>query len=122
MCQGRITELACGHFLVYFSQRCPSNCEYPVGEPTYIQDTCAECHLKYSIEQINRKHDGLQARTRKLYQTALREGRTEDAVMLSKKMAQEGYDRSTELANAAKRRIHGCADVIWPGKRFDEPS
>lgn len=89
-----------------------SNCEHPVGEPTCIQDTCAECHLKYSIEQINRRHDSLQAETRELYQAALRQGRTEDAGVLSKRMAQQGYDRSIELANAAKRQCYLAGKAV----------
>ncbi|KAM7198142.1 hypothetical protein V8F33_005200 [Rhypophila sp. PSN 637] len=122
MCQGSITELACGHLLVHFSLRCPSNCQYPAVPPAYIEDTCAACHLKYSIEQINFRYDKLLDETRTLYQAAVRECRQEDADALSKKMAQQGFDRSMELAHAAKRRVSGCTDVVWPGKRFDESS
>ncbi|KAM7198587.1 hypothetical protein V8F20_006117 [Naviculisporaceae sp. PSN 640] len=122
MCQGGITELACGHLLVHFSVRCPLNCQYPAVKPAYIEDTCAECHLKYSIEHINMRYDKLEAETRTLYQVAVRENRHDDAEALSKKMAQHGFDRSAELAHAAKRRVSGCTDVIWPGKRFDESS
>ncbi len=57
MCVGKITDMRCGHALVYFKRRCPRQCETPQGPRYALDDTCASCHPTYLAQQVNAHFD-----------------------------------------------------------------
>ncbi|KAI1461412.1 hypothetical protein F4805DRAFT_476971 [Annulohypoxylon moriforme] len=62
MCTGNQTEMACGHVLTHYTQRCEKGKKTPCPDPMsdsprqYLADSCAKCDPEFRKNKISRDH------------------------------------------------------------------
>ncbi|KAK3324596.1 hypothetical protein B0T19DRAFT_444004 [Cercophora scortea] len=119
MCLGHTYNLACGHSLLQFSERCERKCAVPTGESTYIQDTCAPCDPSFRVEQIIRAYDQKIRQAQEEHRIALQHKKHGEIRAAYERVEKLFTDQRKEVAEVRKLGA-ACPEVIWPGKAVDE--
>ncbi|KAI2469355.1 hypothetical protein F4781DRAFT_220181 [Annulohypoxylon bovei var. microspora] len=119
MCNGSQTEMACGHVLTHYTQRCAKGQQQPCPEPQpdaprdYLPDSCAKCDPEFQKSQLSRDHKNHHEELIAQLLADKRVGRSKEARRLLECMERMRVNASRAIGEV--KTAGSSTDVEFPG-------
>ncbi|KAI0387648.1 hypothetical protein F5Y04DRAFT_286728 [Hypomontagnella monticulosa] len=121
MCNGKQTEMSCGHVLTHYTWHCAKGRKKPCKEPNlaldapraYIHDSCAVCDPAFNVSARGREHKARRAELMK--QIGASKSQAEAQRLLSRLDALGR--KATVAIGQARHLCHSAVDVEFPAPK-----
>ncbi|OTA92975.1 hypothetical protein M434DRAFT_31326 [Hypoxylon sp. CO27-5] len=121
MCNGKQTQMSCGHVLTQYTQHCHKGKENPCPKPVleapvdYINDSCAQCDPEFNVNQISREHKKRHAELVAQLWESKHAGRSEAVQQLIQRMEKLRLSADKAIGEAKIRCPPASLNVEFPG-------